>query len=94
MHTISHLTTTPFEQGFLNLGTQYIDLVGNHLEIITIYLGDIREPIQGVLYTQNPPNIPRIRNGNEMHEWFEANCQVGQYLNVSIINPVTFWIYI
>lgn len=94
MHTTTNLTAAPYEQGFLNLGTQYIDYVGNHLEIITIYLGNNREPIQGTLYTDNPPNVPRIRGGRLMHEWFEANCHVGQIVNVSIINPVTFWVYL
>lgn len=93
MHIISHLTATPFEQGFLNLSTKYIDFVGNHLEIITIYLGDKREPIQGTLYTDNPVDVPRIRGGNLMHNWFQENCTIGETLNVSILNPVTFWIY-
>lgn len=94
MHTICNLTAACFEQGFLNLSNQYIDLVGNHLEPITIYLGNNREPIVGTLYTENPVNVPRIRGGNNMHNWFEENCQVGQRLNVSIINPITFWVYL
>jgi hypothetical protein len=93
MHTNCNLTATCFEQGFLNLSIQYIDLVGNHLEPITIYLGNNREPILGTLYTENPLNVPRIRGGNTMSNWFEENFQVGQLLNVSIINPSTFWVY-
>lgn len=93
MHTTSKLTAAPFEQGFLNLSNQFIGLVGNHSETITIYLGNNREPILGTLYTANPVNTPRIRAGNFMSEWFQQNCEVGQVLNVSIINPVTFWIY-
>ncbi|OAB30556.1 hypothetical protein SAMN05444395_11135 [Flavobacterium fryxellicola] len=94
MHTTTTLTTAPFEQGFLNLSNQFIDLVGNHLEPITIYLGNNREPIPGTLYTANPINTPRIRGGNTMSEWFLQNCEVRQILNVSIINPVTFWVYL
>ena len=93
MHTLCNLTAACFEQGFLNLSNQYIDLVGNHLESITIYMGNNREPIQGTLYTANPINVPRIRGGNILHNWFEENCQVNQILNVSIINPVIFWVY-
>lgn len=90
MHTISHLTATPFEQGFLNIPNEHLGLLGNHLDRITIYLGNQIVPIEGSLYTANP----RIYGGNLMREWFEANCEVGQYLNVSIINPVTFWVYL
>ncbi len=90
MHTISHLTAAPFEQGFLNIPNEHINLIGNHLDRITIYLGNQREPIDGSLYT----TIPRIYGGNLMKQWFEENCQVGQFLNVSIINPVTFWVYL
>jgi hypothetical protein len=93
MHTTTHLTAAPFNQGFFNLSNQFIDLVGNHLEAITIYLGNNREPILGTLYTAYPLNTPRIRGGNAMSEWFLQNCEVGQVLNVSIINPVTFWVY-
>lgn len=94
MRTTTNLTATPFEQGFLNLSNQYIDLVGNHLDPITIYLGNNREPISGTLYTANPVKTPRIRGGVLMSEWFQQNCEVGQVLNVSIINPVTFWVYL
>ena len=94
MHTNTTLTTAPFEQGFLNLSNQFIDLVGNHLERIIIFLGNNREAIPGTLYTANPLNTPRIRGGVLMSEWFQQNCEVGQVLNVSIINPVTFWVYL
>lgn len=90
MHTISHLTRIPFEQGFLNIQNQYFEFLGNHLDNITIYLGNQVLPINGSLYTETP----RIYGGNLMRNWFEANCQIGQYLNVSIINPVTFWVYV
>lgn len=93
MHTTSNLKATPFEQGFLNLSKQYIELVGNHLESITIYIGNNREPIRGTLYTDNPVDVPRIRGGKVLHNWFQENCEIDEILNVSILNPVTFWVY-
>lgn len=92
MHTTCNLPKTPFEQGFLNLSAKYIDLVGNHLEEITIFLGSQKKPIRGKLHIKNPV-VPRIRAGKEMIEWFKQNCEIGETLNVSIINPITFWVY-
>jgi len=92
MHTTFNLRTA-LQQGFFNLSNQYIDLVGNHNDAVIIYLGANREFITGSLYTQNPPGTPRIYGGNALIEFLNETFIEGDVPNVSIINPVTFWVY-
>ncbi len=92
MHTTFNIQTA-LQQGFFNLGNHYIDYVGNHGDSISIYLGANREPITGTLYTQNPPGKPRIYGGNALVSYLQETFEEGGNPNVSIINPVTFWVY-
>lgn len=92
MHTTFNLKTA-LEQKFFNLSKKYIDLVGNHEDTVSIYIGAKREPINGVLYTQNPIDTPRIYGGNELLQYLKETFKEGDVPNVSIINPITFWIY-
>lgn len=92
MHTTFNLQTA-LQQGFFNLSNQYIDLVGQHDDNVIIYLGTNKIPINGKLYTQNPPNTPRIYQGRELVQFLKETFKEGDVPNVSIINPVTFWIY-
>jgi hypothetical protein len=92
MHTTFNLNTA-LQQGFFNLGNQFIDFVGNHLEPVTIYLGTNREALNGTLYTQNPIGTPRIYGGNALIAFLQQTFEEGDIPKVSIINPVTFWVY-
>jgi|688.fasta_scaffold508674_2 hypothetical protein len=92
MHTTFNLITA-LQQGFFNLPNQYINLVGNHLDNVTIYLGNRIQPIFGSLYTQNPVNIPRVYGGNALVQYLQETFVDGNVPNVSIINPTTFWVY-
>ena len=91
MNTNFTLQVAYQEQGIINLQRRYLNLVGIHLSVIKIYIGSVIFPINGTLYTENPA-LPRLRGGNELSEWFQT-FQIGQVLNVTIINPVTFWIH-
>jgi hypothetical protein len=92
MHTTFNIKTA-LEQKFFNLSKKYIDLVGNHDDDVLIYLGAKIEPIKGVLYTHNPIDTPRIYGGNELVAFLKENFKENDVPNVSIINPITFWIY-
>lgn len=92
MHTTFNLQTA-LQQGFFNLQSQYIGLVGLHLDEVKIYLGANPEPIIGTLYTQNPKGTPRIYGGSTLIQFLEETFEEGDVPNVSIINPITFWVY-
>lgn len=92
MHTTFNLKTA-LEQKFFNLSKKYIGLVGHHEDAVKIYLGTNKEPINGILYTKNPIDIPRIYGGNELITFLNEYFKENDVPNVSIINPITFWIY-
>lgn len=93
MHTDFILQQYYYDHGLFNLSVHLNHLFGKHDAEVKIYTSDIINPIVGKLYIKNEPHQPRVRGGNQLKIWFQNNCQVGDTIKVSIINPVTFWVY-
>ena len=91
MNTTFTLQPTYLEQGIFNIPNQYGEYVGGHQDAISIFTGNATHSLSGTIYIQDTGQI-RIGQGAGLRAYFQ-NYQIGQTLNVTIINPVTFWVH-
>ena len=83
-----------FNQGFFNIGVTYSDYFGDHSSPISVQLGDSGNIVNGyVNRTANKNGTPRIMLGKSYTVWVQENFNMGDYMDVAILNPVSLRLY-
>ena len=82
------LHRTYFDKGFFNLGVSVDALVMSGNGPVVIELGGAHRTTEGRIdRSANLNGTPRIHGGAELRNWFQANCQMGDHVDVKILAP-------
>lgn len=82
------LHPTYLRTGFFNVGVDHQTLLGRDRETIEFYLGDAPQPILGTINrTANSNGTPRLMGGVGLRNWFQAEFQEGESMEVIVDSP-------
>ena len=87
------LHKTYYEKGFFNLGVSVDNYIQPKNGLITIFLGETKQKLEGRLNRDaNLNSTPRIYGGSDLVNWFQVNFNLKDSVLIYILSPNKIWI--